>query len=105
MGDEGGGSVLLIKAKLSEIFSKKKQAEKGEGGREEEFGTKEYYFIMFLLVFRHNLLIPFNPSVATQIFNPIAELLIPMGTPSKKANAEIEIYSVTTEAKTRKGSI
>ena len=60
---------------------------------------------MFLFVFPHNLLIPFNLSVATEIFNPIAELVIPMGTPSKKAKAEIEIYSATTEPKTRKASI
>ena len=57
---------------------------------------------MFLLVLPHNLLILFNPSVATKIFYLIAELVIPMRTPSKKAKAEIEIYSVATEAKTRK---
>ena len=39
------------------------------------------------------------------MFYPIAELVIAMRTPSKKGKAEIEIYSVTTEAKTRKGSI
>ena len=105
MGDEGGDSALLIKAKLSEIFSKKNISR--EVWREEErlFGTKEYYFIIFLLVLPHNLLILFNPSFATQMFYPIAELVIAMRTPSKKAKAEIEIYSVTTEAKTRKGSI
>ena len=76
-------------------------------GREGErlFGTKEYYFIIFLLVLPHNLLILFNPSVATQMFYTVSELIIPMRTPSKKAKAEIEIYSVATEAKTRKGSI
>ena len=105
MGDEGGDSALLIKAKLSEIFSKKNIS--GEVWREGErlFGTKEYYFIIFLLVLPHHLLILFNPSFATQMFYPIAELVIAMRTPSKKAKAEIEIYSVTTEAKTRKGSI
>ena len=49
--------------------------------------------------------LPLNPAVATQIFNPVAELVTPTGTPSKKARAEIEIHSVTAEAKTRMGSI
>ena len=76
-------------------------------GRQGErlFGNKEYYFVIFLLVLPHNLLILFNPSVATQMFYTVAELVISLRTPSKKAKAEIEIYSVTTEAKTRKGSI
>ena len=39
------------------------------------------------------------------MFYTVSELVIPMRTPSKKAKAEIEIYSVATEAKTRKGSI
>ena len=60
---------------------------------------------MFLLVFPHNWLIPFNPAVATQVFNSIAELVTPTGTPSKKAKAEIEIHSVTAGAKTIMGSL
>ena len=36
------------------------------------------------------------------MFNPIAELLIPLGIPSKEAKAEIEIDPVTVETKIRK---
>ena len=43
------------------------------------------------------------PAVIAQIFHPFAELVIPIGTPNKKA--EIEIYSVIVEAKIRKFSI
>ena len=44
-------------------------------------------------------------SVVAQIFNPIAELVIPIVTPSKKAKAEIEIPLVIVETKIRKCSI
>ena len=37
-----------------------------------------------------------------QIFNPIAELVIPIGIPSKEAKAEIEILPTIVEAKIRK---
>ena len=47
---------------------------------------------MFLLV----------PAVIAQIFSPIAELIIPIGTPNKEAKAEIEIHPVIAEAKIRK---
>ena len=40
-----------------------------------------------------------------QIFNPVAELLIPIGIPSKEAKTEIEIHPVIVEAKIRKCSI
>ena len=56
---------------------------------------------MFLLLFLDNGLIPFNPGAVVKIFNPIAELVIPMRTPSRKAKVEIEINPVTAEAKTR----
>ena len=36
-----------------------------------------------------------------QIFNPIAELVIPTGIPSNEAKAEIEIHPVPVEAKVR----
>ena len=39
------------------------------------------------------------PAAIAQIFNPIAELLIPIGIPSKEAKAEIEIHLVIVEAK------
>ena len=32
------------------------------------------------------------PAVIAQIFNPILELVIPIGIPSKEAKAEIEIH-------------
>ena len=39
------------------------------------------------------------PAVIAQIFNTIAEFLIPIGIPIKEAKAEIKIHSVTVEAK------
>ena len=41
------------------------------------------------------------PAAIAQIFNPIAELVISTGLPSKEAKAEIEIHPVTVEAKIR----
>ena len=35
------------------------------------------------------------PAAIPQIFNSIAELLIPMGIPTKEAKAEMETYPVT----------
>ena len=34
------------------------------------------------------------PPVVTQIFNPIAELVIPIGIPAKGAKSEIETHTV-----------
>ena len=45
------------------------------------------------------------PAVTEQIFNPIAELVIPIGIPSNEAKVEIEIDPVIKEAKIRKCSI
>ena len=42
------------------------------------------------------------PAVIAQIFNPIAEIVIPIEIPSKEADTKIEIYRVT---KIRKCSI
>ena len=42
------------------------------------------------------------PAVIPQIFDPIAEFVIPKGIPSEESKAEIEIDSVTAEAKIRK---
>ena len=39
------------------------------------------------------------------MFNPIAELVIPKGIPSKEAKAEIEIHPAIVEDKIRKCSI
>ena len=53
----------------------------------------------FLLIIDLYFLIP---AVIAQIFNHIAELVIPIGIPSKEAKSEIEIYPVIAEAKIRK---
>ena len=45
------------------------------------------------------------PAVIEQILNPIAELVISIGTTSKEAKAEIEIYPIATEARIRKCSL
>ena len=58
-----------------------------------------YHAFLFLLIIDLYVLIA---TVIEQIFNAIAELLIPIGIPTKEAKAEIEIHPVTTKAKTRK---
>ena len=45
-----------------------------------------YYWLYFLI-----------PAVTTQIFNPIAELVISIGIPTKEAKAEIEMHPVIEE--------
>ena len=55
-------------------------------------------FFFFLIINLYYLI----PAVIAQIFNPIAELVIPIGMPTKEAKAEIEIYPVIVEAKIRK---
>ena len=35
------------------------------------------------------------PAVIAQIFNPIAELVTPIGTPTKEAKAEMETHPLT----------
>ena len=47
----------------------------------------------------------FIPAVIAQIFNSIAELLIPIGIPSKEAKAEIQMHPVIVKAKIKKFSI
>ena len=59
------------------------------------------FFFFFLIIDLYFLI----PVVITQIFNPIAELVIPIERPTKEAKAEIEIHAVIIEAKTRKCSI
>ena len=49
----------------------------------------------FLLIIDLYFLIP---AAIAQIFNPITELVIPIGIPSKEAKAEIEIHPVIAEA-------
>ena len=58
-------------------------------------------FFFFLIIDLQFLI----AALIAQIFNPIAELVIPNGIPNKEANAEIEIYPVIVELKTRKCSL
>ena len=57
--------------------------------------------LFFFLIIDLYLLIP---AVLAQTFNPIAELAISIGIPTKEAKAEIEIHLVTAEAKIRKST-
>ena len=50
-------------------------------------------FLFFLIIDLHVLI----PAVIAQIFNPIAEHVIPIGIPSKEAKAETEIQPVSAE--------
>ena len=45
-----------------------------------------WFFLFFLIIDLYFLI----PTVISKIFNPIADLVIPMGTPTKEAKAEIE---------------
>ena len=45
------------------------------------------------------------PAAIAQNFNPITELVIPIGIPIKEEKAVIEIHPVIVEAKIRKCSI
>ena len=56
-------------------------------------------FCFFLLIIHLYFLIPADIA---QIFNLIAELVIPIGIPIKEAKAENEIHPVIVEAKIRK---
>ena len=59
------------------------------------------FFFFFLIIDLECLI----PAAIAQIFNRITELVIPIGIPSKEANAEIEIHPVIVEAKIKKCSI
>ena len=58
-------------------------------------------FFFFLIIDLFFLI----PAVNAQIFNPIAESVIPIRVPIKEAKAEMETYPVIIEAKIRKCSI
>ena len=60
--------------------------------------------IMLLFIFLNCLLILFICAIA-QIFNPTAELVIPIKIPSKEEKEDVEIHIVIVEAKIRKCSI
>ena len=53
------------------------------------------FFFFFLIIDLYFLI----PAAIAQIFNPIAELIIPIRTPTKEAKAEMEIHPVIAEAK------
>ena len=53
------------------------------------------FFFLFLFVDLYFLI----PAVIAQIFNPIAELVIPIGLPRKETKAEIEINLVIVKIK------
>ena len=59
------------------------------------------FFLLFLIIDLYFLI----PAVIAQSFHPIAELVIPIGIPSKEAKVEIEIHPVIVKAKIRKCSI
>ena len=52
--------------------------------------------MLFFLIIDFYFLIP---AVITLIFNPTAELTIPIGIPTDEVKAEIEIQPVTVETK------
>ena len=58
--------------------------------------------LSFLLIIDLYFLIA---AVIAQIFNPIAELVIPIGVPIKEVKTGIKIHPVIVEAKIRKCSI
>ena len=60
---------------------------------------------MLLLFFLNIVLYFLIPAIITQIFNPIAELVIPIGIPTKKAKTEMEMHPVTVEIYISKCSI
>ena len=65
------------------------------------------FFFFFLIINLYFLIINLYfliPAVIAKTFNRNAELVIPIGTPSKKAKVKIKIHSVIVEAKTRKSS-
>ena len=51
------------------------------------------FFLFFFFICLHSLI----PAVITQIFNPIAELVIPVGIPTKEAKVEMETHPVILE--------
>ena len=63
---------------------------------------------MLTILFYHDFLFLKHFLIAVviaQIFNFVAELVIPIGIPTKETKSEMERYTVIAEAKTRKCSI
>ena len=59
------------------------------------------FFFLFLMIDLYSLI----PAVVTQIFNTMAELVIPIGIPTTEVKAEIETDPGTVEIKISKYSI
>ena len=59
------------------------------------------FFFFFLI----NDLYFLIPAVIAEILNPIAELVVPIGIPTKKAKAEMETHPVIAETAISKWSI
>ena len=59
------------------------------------------FFFFFLIIDLYFLI----PAVVTQIFNPIAELVIPIGIPTKEVKTEMETHPVTAEISISKCSM
>ena len=59
------------------------------------------FFFLFLIIDLYFLV----PAVIAHIFNPIAELVITIGIPTKEAKAEMEKHPVTVEIKISKYSV
>ena len=55
-------------------------------------------FLFFFVIIDLYLILP---AVIALVFNPIAELIIPVGISTKETKQEIEINPVAAEAKTR----
>ena len=60
-----------------------------------------FFFLFFLIIDLYFLI----PTVIKQIFNAIAELVIPIGIPTKEANAGMKIHLVNVEIDISKCSI
>ena len=59
------------------------------------------FFLFFLIIDLYFLIV----AVITQIFYSAAELVIPIGIPTKEAKEEIETHPVIAETETRKFNI
>ena len=58
-----------------------------------DFANNTWLFLIFLITDLYFLV----PAVITQIFNPVVELVIPIGITTKKAKAEMETHPVIAE--------
>ena len=61
--------------------------------------SSSFYFFFLIIDLYFSI-----PAAIVQIFDPIAELVIPIGTTSKEAKAEIDIHPVIVESNIRKCS-